>query len=84
MRYVDGYVLPVQKKHLAAYKSLARKAGKIAHDFTKTIRFTQRYSIVGHAARSIRTRRWSTRKGRNVCCRKDSKPCRLGSRNGSR
>jgi uncharacterized protein YbaA (DUF1428 family) len=29
MSYVDGYVLPVQKKHLAAYKSLARKAGKI-------------------------------------------------------
>jgi uncharacterized protein YbaA (DUF1428 family) len=29
MSYVDGYVLPVPKKHLAAYKSLARKAGRI-------------------------------------------------------
>jgi uncharacterized protein YbaA (DUF1428 family) len=29
MSYVDGYVLPVPKKHLAVYKSLARKAGKI-------------------------------------------------------
>jgi uncharacterized protein YbaA (DUF1428 family) len=29
MSYVDGYVLPVPKKHLAAYKSLAAKAGKI-------------------------------------------------------
>ena len=29
MRYVDGFVLPVQKKNLAVYKRLARKAGKI-------------------------------------------------------
>jgi uncharacterized protein YbaA (DUF1428 family) len=29
MRYVDGYVLPVPKKNLAAYVRLARKAGKI-------------------------------------------------------
>lgn len=29
MRYVDGYVLPVQKKNLAAYRRLAEKAGKI-------------------------------------------------------
>ena len=29
MSYVDGYVLPVPKKRLAAYKSLARKAGRI-------------------------------------------------------
>jgi uncharacterized protein YbaA (DUF1428 family) len=29
MSYVDGYILPVRKKHLAAYKSLARKAGRI-------------------------------------------------------
>ena len=28
-RYVDGFVLPVPKKNLAAYKRLARKAGKI-------------------------------------------------------
>ena len=29
MAYVDGFVLPVPKKNLAAYKVLARKAGKI-------------------------------------------------------
>ena len=29
MRYVDGYVLPVPKKNLAAYRRMARKAGKI-------------------------------------------------------
>jgi uncharacterized protein YbaA (DUF1428 family) len=27
--YVDGYVLPVPKKKLAAYRKLARKAGRI-------------------------------------------------------
>lgn len=29
MRYVDGYVLPVPKKKLQAYRSMAQKAGKI-------------------------------------------------------
>jgi uncharacterized protein YbaA (DUF1428 family) len=29
MSYVDGYVLPVPKKRLAAYKRLAGKAGRI-------------------------------------------------------
>jgi len=29
MRYVDGYVLPVPKKKLTAYRRLAEKAGKI-------------------------------------------------------
>ncbi|MBP2674686.1 MAG: signal recognition particle [Deltaproteobacteria bacterium] len=28
-KYVDGYVLPVPRKNLAAYRRLARKAGKI-------------------------------------------------------
>lgn len=28
-RYVDGFVLPVPKKNLAAYRAMARKAGKI-------------------------------------------------------
>ena len=27
--YVDGYVLPVPKKHIEAYRRLAKKAGKI-------------------------------------------------------
>jgi uncharacterized protein YbaA (DUF1428 family) len=29
MAYVDGFVLPVPKQKLAAYRALARKAGKI-------------------------------------------------------
>jgi uncharacterized protein YbaA (DUF1428 family) len=29
MRYVDGFVVPVPKKKLAAYKAQARKAGKV-------------------------------------------------------
>jgi uncharacterized protein YbaA (DUF1428 family) len=28
-RYVDGFVLPIPKKNLAAYRRIARKAGKI-------------------------------------------------------
>ena len=29
MRYVDGYVLPVPRKNLEAYRRMALKAGKI-------------------------------------------------------
>lgn len=29
MRYVDGYVLPVPRKNLRAYRAIARKAGAI-------------------------------------------------------
>ena len=29
MRYVDGFVLPVPKKNLQAYRSIAQKAGKV-------------------------------------------------------
>ena len=29
MKYVDGYVLPVPKKNLKTYQSLAQKAGKV-------------------------------------------------------
>jgi uncharacterized protein YbaA (DUF1428 family) len=29
MAYIDGYVLPVPKDKLAAYRSMARKAGKV-------------------------------------------------------
>jgi uncharacterized protein YbaA (DUF1428 family) len=32
MRYVDGYVLPVPKKHLEAYIRMARTAGKVWRD----------------------------------------------------
>lgn len=29
MRYLDGFVLPVPKKNLAAYRRMAQKAGKV-------------------------------------------------------
>jgi uncharacterized protein YbaA (DUF1428 family) len=32
MRYVDGYVLPVPKKNVAAYRRMAQKAGKVWRD----------------------------------------------------
>ena len=32
MAYVDGYVLPLPKKNIAAYKTLSRKAGKVWMD----------------------------------------------------
>jgi uncharacterized protein YbaA (DUF1428 family) len=32
MQYVDGFVLPVPKKNLAAYRSIAKKAGKVWRD----------------------------------------------------
>lgn len=31
-RYVDGFVLPIPKKNLDAYRRMARKAGKIFRD----------------------------------------------------
>ncbi|HEY3249902.1 MAG TPA: DUF1428 domain-containing protein [Ignavibacteria bacterium] len=33
MRYVDGYVLPVPKKNLSAYRRMAQKAGKVWHKY---------------------------------------------------
>jgi len=33
MKYVDGFVLPVPKKNLAAYRRLARKAAKIWREY---------------------------------------------------
>jgi uncharacterized protein YbaA (DUF1428 family) len=32
MRYVDGFVLPVPKKNLEAYRRMSRKAGKVWRD----------------------------------------------------
>jgi uncharacterized protein YbaA (DUF1428 family) len=32
MAYVDGFVVPVPKKKLSAYRSIARKAGKVWRD----------------------------------------------------
>jgi uncharacterized protein YbaA (DUF1428 family) len=33
MAYVDGFLLPVPKKNLAAYRRMARKAGKIWKEY---------------------------------------------------
>ena len=33
MPYVDGFIVPVPKKNLAAYRSLAKKAGKIWREY---------------------------------------------------
>jgi uncharacterized protein YbaA (DUF1428 family) len=33
MSYADGYVLPVPKKHLAAYRRIAKMAGKIWREY---------------------------------------------------
>lgn len=33
MAYVDGFVVPVPKDKLAAYRSMARKAGKVWRDY---------------------------------------------------
>jgi len=33
MSYVDGFVVPVPKKQLAAYKRMAKKAGKIWREY---------------------------------------------------
>ncbi len=33
MRYVDGYVVPVPKKKMQAYRSMAQKAGKIWREY---------------------------------------------------
>ena len=32
MTYVDGFIVPVPKKKLAAYRTMARKAGKVWRD----------------------------------------------------
>ncbi len=32
MRYIDGYVVPVPRKNLAAYRRMAQKAGKVWRD----------------------------------------------------
>ena len=32
MRYVDGFVLPVPKKNVEAYRGMARKAGRVWRD----------------------------------------------------
>jgi uncharacterized protein YbaA (DUF1428 family) len=33
MAYVDGFIVPVQKKNLAKYRAMSRKAGKIWREY---------------------------------------------------
>jgi uncharacterized protein YbaA (DUF1428 family) len=33
MRYVDGFVIPIPRKNLAAYRQIARKAGRIWREY---------------------------------------------------
>lgn len=33
MSYADGFVIPVPKKHIAAYRKISRKAGKIWKEY---------------------------------------------------
>jgi uncharacterized protein YbaA (DUF1428 family) len=33
MAYVDGFIVPVAKKHLASYRRMARQAGKIWKEY---------------------------------------------------
>jgi uncharacterized protein YbaA (DUF1428 family) len=33
MAYVDGFLLPIPKKHLDTYRSIARKAGKLWREY---------------------------------------------------
>lgn len=33
MKYVDGFVIPIPRKNLAAYRRMARKAGKIWKEY---------------------------------------------------
>jgi uncharacterized protein YbaA (DUF1428 family) len=33
MAYVDGFVIPIKKKNMQAYRRMAKKAGKIWHEY---------------------------------------------------
>ena len=36
MSYVDGFVVPVPKKNLAAYRRMSQKAGKVWREYGAT------------------------------------------------
>ena len=37
MTYVDGFVLPVKKRQLATYRSMAKQAGKVTAQFARNL-----------------------------------------------
>ena len=60
-RYVDGFVIPVPKKNLAAYRRMARKAGRIwrehgALSFTETVAEDLEPDGVVPFARAVKTK----------------------------
>jgi uncharacterized protein YbaA (DUF1428 family) len=65
MRYVDGFVLPVPKKNLEAYRRMARKAGKIwrehgAIDFRECVADDVKVGKLTSFPRSVKLKRGET------------------------
>jgi len=65
MRYVDGFVLPVPKKKLQAYRRMAQKAGKIwrehgAIDFRECVADDVKVGKLTSFPRSVKLKRGET------------------------
>jgi uncharacterized protein YbaA (DUF1428 family) len=65
MKYVDGYVLPVPKKNLQAYRRLAQKAGKVwwehgALEFRECVGDDLKVKMAMSFPRTIRLKRGET------------------------
>lgn len=65
MRYVDGFVLPVPKKNLEAYRRMAQKAGKIwrehgAIDFRECVVDDVKVGKLTSFPRSVKLKRGET------------------------
>ncbi len=67
-RYVDGFLLPVPKKNLEAYRRMSTKAGKVwrehgALEYRECVgddlKVKMGAGVSGEAPRSSRGRRWS-------------------------
>ena len=59
MPYVDGFIVPVPKKNLAAYRAMARKAGKVwrehgALEFRECVADDLAWGIATSFPRSVR------------------------------
>jgi uncharacterized protein YbaA (DUF1428 family) len=65
MKYVDGYVLPVPKKNLQAYRRMAQKAGKVwrehgALEFRECVGDDLKVKIAMSFPRTVRLKRGET------------------------
>ena len=65
MQYVDGFVLPVPKKNLQAYRRIARKAGKIwrehgALDYRECVADDVKVGKLTSFPRSVKLKRGET------------------------